>query len=235
MSDSAATATVRPCSRSSSSASACTAGDDGGPSDERAGVSASSADPDPPSASVPPPSASPGDDGTAATDASGGHEGSIVPDLDLVDGAGAPALAADLLDALARVVPLVPHAVARVHVRLVRDDEMATLHERHLGVPGTTDVITFPASAGADAVDVDLALCVDEAERQAARRGHGVLAELLLYAVHGILHEAGHDDHDPAAARRMHAEEDRLLVAAGFGAVYGPADRPKSCGEADRC
>lgn len=192
----------------------------GSPSGEPAGepsdAPASTPDPDPPSASVPPRSAATDRDGAAPT-----------PDLEVIDGAAAPHLADALADGLRRVLPLVAHPVRRVHVRLVRDAEMARLHERHLGVPGTTDVITFPADADSSAVDVDLALCVDEASRQASRRGHDAARELLLYAVHGVLHEAGHDDHERDTAARMHAEEDRLLAAAGFGPVYA---RP----EADR-
>jgi probable rRNA maturation factor len=61
---------------------------------------------------------------------------------------------------------------------------------------------------------------VDEAGRQSAVRGHTVEQELLLYVVHGVLHCLGHDDHDPDAAARMHAEEDRVLAAVGVGVTY---------------
>ena len=61
-------------------------------------------------------------------------------------------------------------------------------------------------------------------EAQGRRRGqgtaHGTRGELLLYALHGLLHAAGHDDQDDASYRRMHAEEDRILDAAGFGRIF---------------
>ncbi|VAX42159.1 hypothetical protein MNBD_PLANCTO03-1432, partial [hydrothermal vent metagenome] len=69
-------------------------------------------------------------------------------------------------------------------------------------------------------LDVDLLLCVDEARRQAEARGFTIERELLLYLVHGVLHCLGYDDHTEADAARMHAEEDRLLEAAGVGATY---------------
>ncbi|MDX2148112.1 MAG: rRNA maturation RNase YbeY [Planctomycetota bacterium] len=68
--------------------------------------------------------------------------------------------------------------------------------------------------------DVDLLICVDEAQRQARARGHAVNHELALYLVHGLLHCLGHDDHDEASAARMHAVEDEILVATGLAPVY---------------
>ena len=108
-----------------------------------------------------------------------------------------------------------------VRVRVVGDQEMAAAHERYSGVAGTTDVLTFNLAEAGDGLDVDVLVCMDEAERQAGRRGHAVERELLLYVIHGVLHCLGHDDHDEAAAARMHAEEDRVLEAVGVGATYG--------------
>lgn len=111
-----------------------------------------------------------------------------------------------------------------VRVRLVGDDEMASAHETYLGVPGTTDVITFDLSDGASAsgapLDVDLLVCVDEARRQAAARGIDGAREMLLYTVHGVLHALGHDDHDDGASRRMHGREDEVLEALGVGPTF---------------
>lgn len=115
-------------------------------------------------------------------------------------------------------------AFGEVRVRLVGDSEMATAHERHCGVPGTTDVITFDLTEGGSAsgeeLDVDLLVCVDEAERQAIGRGHALRNEVLLYIVHGVLHCVGHDDHEEADAVAMHAREDEILAAIGVGATY---------------
>lgn len=98
---------------------------------------------------------------------------------------------------------------------------MAAAHSGFLGVDGTTDVLTFDLTEpGQPDLDVDILVCVDEARRQGAARGHGVERELLLYIVHGVLHCLGHDDHDPSAAARMHAEEDRILEAVGVGPTY---------------
>ena len=74
-------------------------------------------------------------------------------------------------------------------------------------------------------IDGDLVLCVDEARRRAAELGHDARVELLLYAVHGLLHLAGEDDHEPDAHRRMHEREDAILTGLGLGPVYSKAAR----------
>ncbi len=116
-----------------------------------------------------------------------------------------------------------------LRVRVVGDAEMARAHEKHLGDPGTTDVMTFDLADGSAArgapVDADLLVCVDEATRQANELGYPVERELLLYIVHGLLHCLGHDDHDEAAYRRMHDLEDEILEAIGVGATFMPGRR----------
>jgi len=105
-------------------------------------------------------------------------------------------------------------------VRLVGDAEMADAHERHMNAPGTTDVITFDLGSAPGEIDADLLLCVDEAQRNAARLGIPVERELLLYLVHGVLHCAGYDDADEAGRARMHEREDEVLEAIGVGATF---------------
>ena len=110
-----------------------------------------------------------------------------------------------------------------VRVRLISDCEMAAKHLVHCGVPGTTDVITFDLSDLERVLDVDLLVCVDEAQRQSSRRSIALEHELLLYVIHGMLHCLGHDDHTPEDAAAMHAREDEILTAIGVGPVYGRA------------
>jgi probable rRNA maturation factor len=107
--------------------------------------------------------------------------------------------------------------LSRLTVRLVVDAEMSRLHARHMNDPTTTDVLTF-----VDGAEADVAVCVDEARRRSAEMGHDLRRELLLYALHGLLHAVGFDDRTPADFERMHAEEDRLLAAIGVGATFAP-------------
>ena len=124
----------------------------------------------------------------------------------------------------ARIESALPHlsrTVERVTIRIIDDAEMIDLHTRYHEDPTTTDVLTFEGTSEPMPLEVDIAVCVDEARRQSANRTHDVNSELLLYVVHGLLHCSGHDDHDEGAHVSMHAEEDRILKAIGVGSIYG--------------
>ena len=125
-----------------------------------------------------------------------------------------------LHDRLVLAIQHVKRPVERVGILLVGDPAMTDLHRRHHHIDQTTDVLTFELSGPNEPVDVDVALCVDEADRRATEHGHTIERELLLYAVHALLHCCGFDDHDDAAAAAMHAEEDRILELIGVGATY---------------
>ena len=135
-----------------------------------------------------------------------------------------PADLAWLRDAVDAVAARLPHPVARAAVELVDDARMCALHARFMNDPSTTDVLTFAQNAPGSPLDCDIAVCVDEAARRGAGRPHGMREELLLYVLHALLHACGHDDRDPASHAAMHAEEDRILVACGFGPLFAAGE-----------
>lgn len=106
---------------------------------------------------------------------------------------------------------------AEVCVLLVEDRRMATLHRTWLGLPGPTDVITFDLSAaGAEGLHGDIAVSTETARRVAREVGWSARHEVAYYVVHGLLHLAGYDDHDPVERRVMRGRERVLLAAAGL-------------------
>jgi probable rRNA maturation factor len=108
-----------------------------------------------------------------------------------------------------------------LELAIVDDPEIRRLERQFFDQDETTDVISFDLSeAGEPQRTLCIAVNVDEAQRQARRRSHGVETELALYVVHGLLHQFGFDDVDPMAAERMHQMEDRILEDEGFGVVY---------------
>jgi probable rRNA maturation factor len=78
-----------------------------------------------------------------------------------------------------------------VGVWICRDDEIAELHERFQGIPGPTDVMSFP---GEPPYLGDIAVSAETAALQAAEVGHGVGREIAFLTVHGFLHLIGYDD-----------------------------------------
>lgn len=146
---------------------------------------------------------------------------SVRVDLSLETRDANPPLRGWLAGQLKHIIQLAGVKNARVHLMVVADRRMAAMHKRYLGVPDTTDVLTFDWAEGSDKkVEGEIVVCLDEAVRQARARGHDVRLEVLLYAVHGFLHLVGYDDHTPRQASRMHRREDRLLTSAELGPVY---------------
>lgn len=131
---------------------------------------------------------------------------------------------AALAGLVTQILPLLPRDVARIDVSIIDDAAMIDLHTRWHGLAATTDVLTFE-HVPTGAIDVDIAVCLDEAARAAESHRHSADDELLLYIVHGLLHCCGFDDNTDASAAAMHAEEDRLLAAIGHTRVYAPESK----------
>jgi len=124
---------------------------------------------------------------------------------------------------LIRAVGQLPRPAGLISATVVGDEQMRRLHARHLADHRTTDVMTFDLSDSGEPsspIDCDIVICIDEARRHASERGWSPVRELLLYAVHGLLHCCGFDDQDEASFARLHAEEDRILEAIGVGATF---------------
>lgn len=71
------------------------------------------------------------------------------------------------------------------------------------------------SAEGAQTVHGEVFIGLDVALRQSRRFRTTPAREVVRYAVHGILHLLGHDDHHAAARRRMKSEEDRLVRRLG--------------------
>ncbi len=123
-----------------------------------------------------------------------------------------------LSEAVDHVAPVDPKCI-RITARIVDDQEMDVAHRRFSGIAGPTDVLTFVEKMDRG-LEVDLLLCRDEALRRASEFDHAIRRELLLYALHGVLHALGYDDQTPEDHARMHAEEDRILELIGVGRTF---------------
>ncbi len=96
-------------------------------------------------------------------------------------------------------------------VSFVDDVEMADLHERFMGEPGPTDVLSFPLDeADRDEDGVRLLGDVVIAPAVAARNQPAdPPAEMRLLLVHGILHLLGYDHEDEDGRAEMWAAQER--------------------------
>jgi probable rRNA maturation factor len=116
-------------------------------------------------------------------------------------------------------------SLKELSVAIVGDRRMAALHQQFMNIPGPTDVLTFPLDLDARGRPVcgEVVVCLPEARRQAKERKVPVERELLLYALHGLLHLCGYDDRTTGDFRAMHRAEDEILTRLGVGPVFAPA------------
>lgn len=113
--------------------------------------------------------------------------------------------------------------LAELSLLLVERSVMADLHEQWMDLPGPTDVMSFPmdeldtarrpdaAESGPNLLG-DIVLCPDFAREQARKAGHGLMDELHLLTVHGVLHLLGYDHAEPAEEREMFTLQKRILA-----------------------
>lgn len=101
-----------------------------------------------------------------------------------------------------------------IHVTLVDDGRMRALHRQYLGRSSATDVLAFDLAGPGPAPRLgEVVVSAETAARRARRLRVPVALEVDLLVVHGLLHLAGHDDREPAAARRMHGRAREILSA----------------------
>ncbi len=99
-----------------------------------------------------------------------------------------------------------------IGIRVTTDAAIHQINREHLGHDYPTDVISFPYAANRPHIEGELVVSVDTASERANELGWSVDHELLLYVVHGTLHIAGMDDHEPQDRLAMrHAEREVML------------------------
>ena len=105
-----------------------------------------------------------------------------------------------------------------VTVVLLGDEAMAERNAADRGVPGPTDVLSYPSSEPDD-IGVpevahlgDVLIDLDAAARQAPDHGHDVTDEVLVLAAHGLTHLRGFD-HPDAASWEPFLDAQRRIVA----------------------
>lgn len=92
-------------------------------------------------------------------------------------------------------------------VILMSDEELRELNVQSLEHDFYTDIITFEIDRTGEALEAELYLSVDRARENAEKHKHSIEKELLLLVIHGSLHLAGYDDHDPKKTRKMRQKE----------------------------
>lgn len=99
------------------------------------------------------------------------------------------------------------------------DAEVQQLNRQYRGVDRTTDVLSFPMLEGEGGalhpgLLGDIVVSVEQAARQAP--GGALEPEVIRLMAHGLCHLSGLDHGSKREAKRMRAEERRLLSVVGI-------------------
>lgn len=117
---------------------------------------------------------------------------------------------------------------AALTLLLTDDAHIQHLNRDFRGYDKPTDVLSFPNVTALPGKTVpylgDIAVSVPYAARQAAATGHGLLAELQLLTVHGVLHLLGHDHAETAEKQRMWQAQTAVLTQLGIGHITPTAE-----------
>ena len=108
-----------------------------------------------------------------------------------------------------------------ISVGIVDDDNMHRLNLQFLQHDYTTDVLSFVYNESDSEIEGELILCADYARREAPEHNWLPESELVLYAVHGMLHLMGLDDTDDESRQAMRAEERDVLLRLGVLGAEG--------------
>ncbi len=110
-----------------------------------------------------------------------------------------------------------------VGIRLIDEDESATLNQQYRNKAGATNVLSFSGSSVPGTpyrLLGDLAICAPLVKREALDQNKSLQAHWAHLTVHGLLHLLGHDHADDAEAAVMEALEVRVLAELGYANPY---------------
>jgi len=114
------------------------------------------------------------------------------------------------------------HPQSELSILLVDEQTMTDYHVRFMGLPGPTDVLSFPMDELRPPSDDDeppegllgdIVLCPSVTAAQAAENGRTPEGEADYLLVHGILHLLGFDHAEEGEKKVMFDLNDRIIAA----------------------
>jgi probable rRNA maturation factor len=115
-----------------------------------------------------------------------------------------------------------------VGITLTDDHGIHQLNNQYRGIDRPTDVLSFEAHEFDPDTETtylgDIIISYETAQQQAERANHSVKTEILLLAMHGLLHIMGFDHDDEASKDEMWQLQAELLSQAGVFPKKLPED-----------
>ena len=110
-----------------------------------------------------------------------------------------------------------------LNIRIIDEDESATLNHQYRKKNNPTNVLSFPANLPESLMLPllgDLAICAQVIEREAIEQNKPLYAHWAHIVIHGSLHLIGFDHEDDAEAEKMELLETKILASLNFPPPY---------------
>jgi probable rRNA maturation factor len=133
-----------------------------------------------------------------------------------------------LVSALTVVPALAPTSAQTVTIVITDNELVQQLNRDYRGVDAPTDVLSFENLPDPDFPDVgqagsdhlgDIIIAYPVAKAQALAAGHTPPEEVILLAIHGLLHLLGFDHDTPESKERMWAVQRQMMTHLGLAHV----------------
>ena len=111
---------------------------------------------------------------------------------------------------------------SEVSVRIVGEEEIASLNALYRGQEKATNVLSFPAGISVEEVEFlgDIVICSKVVKLESDQYGRGFADRYAHMLIHGLLHLLGFDHMEEAERTRMEHVETDLLSRLGMGNPY---------------
>ena len=116
-----------------------------------------------------------------------------------------------------KILKILKVSDANLSIAFVTDQKIKFLNKKFLNRDHTTDVIAFDYARHQKPdtrhkrIDGEIVISVTTAFRNAKRFNTTPKNELALYAIHGILHLLGYNDHSATDKKKMRKKEQELM------------------------
>jgi probable rRNA maturation factor len=111
---------------------------------------------------------------------------------------------------------------SEVSVRIVGEEEIASLNAQYRGLENATNVLSFPAGISVEEVEFlgDIVICSKVVKLESDLYGRGFANRYAHMLIHGLLHLLGYDHMEEGARTRMEQLETDLLSRLNMGNPY---------------
>jgi probable rRNA maturation factor len=111
---------------------------------------------------------------------------------------------------------------SEVSVRIVGEEEIASLNAQYRGLENATNVLSFPAGISVEEVEFlgDIVICSKVVKLESDLYGRGFADRYAHMLIHGLLHLLGYDHMEEGARTRMEQLETDLLSRLNMGNPY---------------